>query len=329
MSAISIKDRIAAKRGGIADGRSKGQRLYKWKAGKTVFRIVPAKDGGDWDRRYGMTWIKSFDGQQKLTIGDRDITYGEPDPIKSMIFNAMKQAPTEEIRKHFLDMLAKTRYVFQVLIISVNGNPDPDAPADTPVLVDMSEAQFDLVLAQFQIYLDMDESYDLASPDRGHLFTCEKTGTGLDTKYSIFATPQVYPISKEVIDKSIDLDAWLKGEFEGREEKARELLSKTGAAAGLTIDTNVSALVSGGTPAAQLTGPTGSGNAAPAQVVTQTVTPSTPTGMSEAAVTTVIDAEIEEIPAETVTAPETVTPVLTPATGVSDMDEIDDILANL
>ena len=38
----SLKDRIAAKRGEIAAGRSKGIRPYKWKAGKTLFRIIPA-----------------------------------------------------------------------------------------------------------------------------------------------------------------------------------------------------------------------------------------------------------------------------------------------
>lgn len=325
MGALSVADRLAARRGKIAASRSKGQRLYKWKPGKTVFRILPDKENGDFDRPYGLTWIKSFDGQQKLSIGDRYVTYGEDDPIRDMIFTAMRESPTEEIKKHFQEMLASARSVFQVLIITVNGAPDPDAPADTPQLVDVSQTQIENIIAQFMTYSDMDPTYDLASKDRGHLFSCEKSGTGFDTKYSFLATPQVFPIGDDVIAKMIDLDGWIEGEFEGREQKARELLAKTGAAAGMNIGANVTAITSGGTPSNL-------------QIADATVTTAN-TGMSAAAVTTIIDAEIEEVPDEVVAPDPTPDPTPTtspaveaassaaPASGST--SEIDDILAGL
>jgi len=319
----SLKDRIAAKRGEIAAGRSKGIRPYKWKAGKTLFRIIPAKDGGDWDRRFGKMWLKSFDGQQKFSIGDRDITFGEPDPIKDMIFRAMREAPTEEIRDHYKEMLAATKRIFQVSILSVNGAPDPDAPADQPVIVEVSETQFDNILFQFETYLEMDEDCDLAGKDTGHVFTLQKDGTGYDTKYTFMATPKKHPISQDLIDKQHDLDAWIQGEFEGLEAKAIEFLGRLNGAAGITVAVNAG-LLRGNGANAQLTGPTGATYAEP----DQTVPASTPTGMSPAAVTKVIDAEVEEIDDTPVDAASDSAPAAASGS-TDDTDDIDAILAGL
>lgn len=350
MGALSVKDRIAAKRGAIAANKSKGVRVYKWKPGKTLFRILPATDGGDWDRRFGKMWLKSFDGQQKFSIGDRDITFGQADPIKDMIFKAMRAAPTEELKEHYKDMLAATKNVFQVLIISVNGAADPDAPNTEPQIVEVSETQFDNILAQFEAYTDMDPEYDLAGKDSGHLFTCEKTGSGFDTKYTFLATPQKAPLKQEIIDKAHDLDAWIQGEFEGLEAKAIEFLGKLNGAAGISVDVNRGLLTSANTastPAALADNSTAS--ATSASTITAAVTDN---GVSPAAVTSVIeDAEYETVedPAATATPeadspfatePETTpaptpTPAATPAAATPAADaaagssEIDDILANL
>lgn len=349
MGALSVKDRIAAKRGAIAANKSKGVRTYKWKPGKTVFRIIPAKDGGEWDRRFGKTWLKTFDGNQKFSIGDRDITFGENDPVKNMIFEGMRNAPTPEIKDHFKEMLAASKNIFQVLIISVNGAPDPDAAPTSPQIVEVSETQFDNILAQFEAYTDMDPDYDLAGKDGGHLFTCEKSGTGFDTKYTFLATPQKAPLKDEIIESQHDLDAWIQGEFEGLEEKAKEFLQKLGAAAGISIS---APQLTGGSNAAQLTAdPAAQATAAATAAATATATAQTAdSGVSTAAVTTVIDAEFEEAPAEEspfATAPvETPAPTPTPtpaptpaaepaaaaapaAAAPASTSEIDDILAGL
>lgn len=322
MGALSIKERIAAKRGDIAASKSKGIRPYKFKAGKTLFRIIPAADGSDWDRRFGKMWLKSFDNQQKFSIGDRDITYGEPDPIKDMIFRAMREATDTDVRDHYKEMLAATKVVFQVSVISVNGAADPDAPADKPQIVELSETQFDNILAQFENYTEMDEDYDLAGKESGHIFSCEKQGTGMDTKYTFLATPKQYPIGQELIDAQHDIDGWIKGEFEGLEAKAVEFLGRLNGAAGINVAVNAGLLRDNGGNA-QIAGPATT-TAATTDTAAVTTTAQTNTGMSSAAVTTVIDAEIEEI--EEVVAEV----VATPATAAtSDTDEIDAILAGL
>lgn len=325
MGALSVKDRIAAKRGQIAAGKSKGIRPYKFKTGKTLFRILPAANGGDFDRPFGKMWLKSFDGQQKFSIGDRDITFGELDPIKDMIFSAMRAAPNEETRDHYKAMLAQRKNVFCALIISVNGVADPEQSPSEPVIIEVSETQFDNILAQFEAYTDMDPDYDLAGKDTGHLFSCEKSGSGFDTKYTFLATPQKAPLKQEIIDKAIDLDAWIQGEFEGLENKAVEFLGKLNGAAGISV------------PVPQLT-------QQPAQAQLPGPAASTPAAaqpnVSAAAVTTAIepeDAEVEAVEEDSPFETEptaTVTPAATPAAtppaaAPAESNEIDDILAGL
>lgn len=354
MGALSMKEKIAQKRGAIAADQSKGTRTYKWKPGKTTFRIIPAKDGGDWDRKFGKTWLKSFDGQQKFSIGDRDITYDEQDPIKDMIFQAMRAAPTPEMKDHYKEMLASTKHIFQVLIISVNGAPDPDAPPTEPQIVEVSQTQMDNIFAQFEQYLDMDPDYDLAGKESGHLFTCEKKGTGFDTTYTFLATPQKAPLKDEIIQKQHDLDAWIKGEFDGLEAKAIEFLGRLNGAAGITVAVNAGLLRDNGGNAGSLTADpaavAAASTAAAANAAAATTTPAD-NGMSDDAVTTVIeDADFEEVAAEespfatepevtpeptpaaepaAAATPAAAEPAATPAAAAVQSNEIDDILAGL
>lgn len=325
MGALSVKERIAAKRGEIAANKSKGTRTYAWKPGKTTFRIIPGKDTNTIEERvFGKMWLKSFDEKQKFTIGDRDITFGEHDPIKEMIFAAMRAAPTEEVRDHYKSMLAATKHVFQVLIIDVNGAPDPDAPPTEPQIVEISESQMDNIWAQFEAYADMDPDYDISSKERGHLFTCEKSGKGFDTKYTFLATPKVAPISDEIIAKQHDIDAWIKGEFEGLEAKAVEFLGRLNGAAGISVDVPAGLLGSSSqsnadtaaSAAADAVADMANGTATPAP--TSTPAP-TETGVSAEAVTKVVDAEFEDAPAEPEPA----------AAAEVESSEIDDILAGL
>jgi len=278
---MSIKDRLAAKRGQIAAGKAKGLRPYKFKGGKTKFRIIPNVDPmQDWERRFGKTYLKSFDGNSFFAIGDKEITYGQTDPIREMLFDAMRQAPDQETKDHYYKMIAKPRIVFNALILD-----DKDQSPTEPVLIEVSESAFDTILAQFEAYTEMDPDYDLAGAKTGHIFTCEKTGSGLDTKYTFLATPQKAPLKDEIIAKGHDLDTWITSQFEGLEQKALEFLGRLNGAVGITTTIPGGALTA--SPAAQAAG---------AQAVANQAA-----GVSEAAVTTLVEDEVEDAVVEEIT----------------------------
>jgi len=239
MSALSLKERIEQKRKTVAEHKQSGLRPYKWRAGKTLFRILPDTNGGDFWRDFGMHYVKSRDGQQFVAIGDRELTYGESDPVREMLLQAIKSAPDETQKKFYKEMLARRRCLFNALILD-----DPNQPKDEPVLVEMSESALDDLLAHFQIYMDLDESHDLASADRGHIFICEKTGSGLDTEYKFNVTPKPAPIKQAILDKRHDLDGWISSTFTDKETKALQLLRSV---TGNTVAGSAAELLTGGT----------------------------------------------------------------------------------
>ena len=303
-AALSLRDRIAQKRGDIAAGKSKGIKPYKFKVGDTLFRILPDKDpNADWDRRFGQLYLKSFDGADLVVIGDKFLTYGQEDPLREMVFDGMKRAPSEDVKEHFKDMLGGPRVIFNALILN-----DKEQPAGEPVLVELSETQFDMILAQFMIYLDVDPTHDLASLTRGHVFQCSRTGTGKnDTKYLFNATPKPAPLGAAILDKAHDLDGWVTALFEAKEQKALTLLGKLG------INT------SSGSVATALTGGAGSANAA------LTAPAGTATNIGTAAVTSILD---DSLPTD-VGGPAAGGPVIEDAvyTPVADVDPIEAALA--
>lgn len=304
---MSARDRVMARRSSIAANRSKGLKTYKFKAGVTKFRILPlsADKTVPFERKFGKTYLKGFDGKSFFGIIDRSITYDEPsDPIRELIFDAMRQSPDDETKKHYQSMLAGTRFVFNALILD-----DKDQSPTEPVLVEMSETAFDTILSQFMIWSEADPDYDLAALDTGHVFTVEKTGQGIDTRYTFQVTPQKMPLPEKILEKVIDLDAWIESQVEGLEAKALEFLGRVNGAVGITTTIPAGAL-SHHTPPA------------PAPAATNT--------MSSAAVTSVVedieDAVIAEIVNEAAAAPEPTpapAPAPAPAAPAASVEEAD------
>jgi gp32 DNA binding protein like len=269
--ALSIADRLALRRGEIAQNKSKGLRPFKLPAGKTLFRIIPQKGYPDniapgtfgVERRFGMTYLKSFDGKNVGSIGDKEITYGQDDPVRNMIFEAMRQAPNDDVKKHYRDMLANPRIVFCALILN---HPTLQKP-DEPVLIEISETAFDEgILAQAQVWGDT--GVDVFDPTSGHVFQVEKSGTGMETSYTWAVTPQKAPIGQAILDKTIDLDGWVQSLFEGKEQRVFEALAKLNASAGLTIAAPQTVAQIAPPAQAQLPGP-----APTPQVVTHAIEP--------------------------------------------------------
>lgn len=328
MGALSIAERLAIRRGEVAQNKSKGLRPFKLPAGKTLFRIIPqpgypnnmAAGTMGVERRFGMTYLKSFDNKNIGSIGDKEITYGQDDPVRNMIFEAMRQAPSDDVKKHYREMLANPRIVFCALILN---HPTSQKP-DEPVLIEVSETAFDEgIMAQAQVWADT--GVDVFDPRDGHIFQVEKQGQGIDTTYTWAVTPQKAALGQTVLDKVIDLDGWLKSLFEGKEQRVFEALAKLNATAGLSIAAPQSV--------PQLAGPTTSPT--PASLPTPAAAPAMVTHAVEAE--EAVYEEVTPAPAVTPTptpvapvAPQPVAPVAPPAaTPTADENDLASILESL
>lgn len=318
---MSLRDRILAERERVAANKSKGMRTYKFKSGKTKLRILPM-DGDpkkDWFRTFGKTYLKSFDGKQFFGIIDRTLTYDEPtDPIRDLIFDAMRQAPDEDTKKHYQQMLARQRYVFNALILT----GDPDQKPDEPVLVEVSETQMDDIFAQFLVWSEDDENYDLAAAKTGHVFEVEKTGSGLDTRYNWQATPKQMKVSDKLIEKAHDIDAWIVSQVEGMGDQAIAFMQKVNAAVG--IQTTVSAGEIGASDSAKSSAKKAAANAE-ANVGEEAVTTEIDDDEDEAVEAEFTEVTDDEPPFETEDSKEEEGE----SVGTTGDDELDDILSEL
>lgn len=345
--ALSIAERLALRRGEIAAGRSKGLRPYKFRAGRTLFRILPqpgypaniAPGTMGIERRFGQTFLKSFDNKNIGSIGDREITYGQADPVRDMLFQAMRAAPTDEVKKHYQEMLANPRIVFCAVILD-----DPNQSPNDPVLIEVSETAFDEgILAQAMVWGDT--GVDVFDPATGHIYQVEKSGQGKETSYTWAVTPKPAPIGQAILDKVIDLDSWITALFEGKEARCFEALAKLNASVGISV---APPQLIAGTPA-QPALPAPATAAAPAATPTAAAPATAPVAPQPVAtpaaqpamVTHAIDAEYEEVaPPATVAAPavapaatvapqpETPAPVA-PQPAAAGEPDLDSILASL
>lgn len=326
--ALSIAERLALRRGEIASTRSKGLRPYKFRAGRTLFRVVPqpgyptniAPGTMGIERRFGQTFLKSFDNKNIGSIGDRELTYGQSDPVRDMIFQAMRAAPTDEVKKHYQEMLASPRIVFCAVILD-----DPNQKPDEPVLIEISETAFDEgILAQAMVWADT--GVDVFDAQQGHIFQVEKSGAGMDTSYNWAVTPKAAPIGQAILDKAIDLDSWITALFEGKEARCFEALAKLNASVGISV--NAPAQLTAGTPAAAALPPPAQPAAAPA--ATAAAPAVTPPAQPAAMVTHAIEeaeyVAVEETPAPPAAAAVTPPPAAPvapqPASGEPDLDSI-------
>lgn len=274
MTALSARDRILAKRGAIAADRSKGIKPYKWRVGITKFRILPARDtavtptmSGEWDRKYGKTYIKDFTDKLLFAIGDREVTYGQHDPFRDMIFDAMRATSDPQVKEHYRKMLSSPKNIFCALILD-----DPNVQATEPQLIEMGDNAFDSILAQAFTWAEENEDYDPFSLQTGHVFQCERVGTGAtDTRYTFTITPKVAPLAPAILDKTIDLDGWVQSQFENLDTKALEAMQKVNALAGISV----------AAPAIQIAGPAQTQAPKPQQVAQTSVSPAAVTSLLE------------------------------------------------
>ncbi len=221
-----LRDRIAAKRQAIADKSAGNERSFKWPVGKTYFRLLPGtNDAEEFFEEIGIHWIKDAKGKLITAVGDREICFGEPCPIREAIQRFISYAQDEgddDSVKRGKDMLAKSRFYANGQIIKAPG----DYEKDKPVLLEFSVTAWDSLLSQLEDLLeDLSEDADITkegpfSLTKGMVFVVERTGTGMETRYNIYASGKVAPAASNALEGAVDLQAFKRSQFDERGRKA-------------------------------------------------------------------------------------------------------------
>lgn len=219
----STRDLLNQKKQKIADKRMGSKNSYKFKGGVTTIRILPGwradKTDPTFFHDFGQTFIKDMDKNTLAVVGDRLITYGEDDAVRSLIQKAKADAITEAQREHWKEMLASPRILVNALILD-----DKEVSATEPQIVEFSEAQFDSILGQIDLAGIADEFLDL---NEGFNLKVSKSGLGMKTRYSFSFERKPSSVDESVLEGLIDIDAYIRSKFADTERAVNAIKSIT------------------------------------------------------------------------------------------------------
>jgi len=217
--------------------------VVKLKEGKTQLRILPSPDGGKFWFDLGVHWIKSeANGKPVAVVGCEDTVHDKPCPICAAIEKAAKSATDDQTLNLVKEWKAKETILVNALIR--NG----ENKSDDPVILELTKTTFGNVLSVMEEYSEtLGNVTDISVPFD---LVIERSGKGLDTKYTVMPAAKPLPVKPEVMKNLKDLSAHVDKEFfKGDETKA------------LTNIANIAGISTGGLIAATqkagiLTGPT-------------------------------------------------------------------------
>ena len=237
---MNFQDVLKKKRQELNEkNRPKAEKL---RDGRNRYRLLPGwRKNGDptFDHSFGQHFIKDASGAITAVYLCTSHTFGQSCQVCDAIRSGLRSKPdsaTEELLKE-----AGASKQILVNMLHRDGK-EPNKPMVFGLPASVYEDMFKIIE---QYWEDGINALDL---DNGIDFIIERTGSGIGTRYSVMVAPKSSPVSKDVVERLVDLDEYVKQE------------SDQGLAKALAAMSNVSGLLAA--PAAV---PTSYGNyAAPA-----------------------------------------------------------------
>lgn len=227
----------------------------KIRDGRNRYRLLPGwRKNGDptFDHSFGQHFIKDATGAIVAVYVCTSHTFGNSCQICDAIragFRAKPDPTTEELLKE-----AGASKQILVNMLHRDGK-EPNKPMVFGLPVSVYEDIFKVIE---QYWEDGVNALDL---DTGVDLIIDRTGSGINTRYSVMVAPKSSPVSKDVLNNLVDLDEYVKQESEQGLVKALAAMS------------NVSGLLAAPATAA----PTGYGTYTPAIAATAAATAATAT----------------------------------------------------
>ena len=232
--AEAFKQRMAKRR----ESMKRFASTTKFKDGANRIRLLPGWRPGDeisWDLNFAMHFVKDSAGQMVERYVCKQHTFGESCPVCAAIGQANKHVTDDATQKLIADAKASPVILCNALML------DSSEPM-TPVILELKQSVWTAIDALVQ--LNGPEIF--FSLDRGHELVVTRSGTGLNTKYTVSPamTPGA-PIPPAVLTKLHNLDEYIK---QNTDEKERKAVAGVHALVGIGAAAASSAQALGATP---------------------------------------------------------------------------------
>jgi len=212
-----------------------GQKTIKPKAGRNRYRILPGwRTNGDptFFHDFGQHFIKDAAGQVKAVYICADKTFGRPCEVCDAVAQGIQMSTDDTMKKRIEDAKSSGRVLLNVLELD---GPQPTVPQ----ILEVAPTVFNGKKGVGGIISLFDEWPNMLDPNTGNDIIVEKSGTGLDTAYSVQIAGASKPVPPEALAKLCDLDAYVMQENEQAQQRA---LASVRSVAGLPNPTTTPAL---------------------------------------------------------------------------------------
>ncbi|WP_374335309.1 hypothetical protein [Methyloversatilis sp.] len=186
------------------------QKTIKPADGRGRYRILPSwrPEGGQFWHDFGQHYIKDAMGKVKAVYVCTERTFGKPCGVCEAMLHAQQHVVDDETMKLIQSAKANGRVLVNALHLD-------GATPDVPQILELSPTTFSQFLAIVQEWgsevLDLTEGKDVI---------IEKTGKGLETKYSIQIAAKSKPVDSSVMTKVANLDDYVAQESEEQQRRA-------------------------------------------------------------------------------------------------------------
>jgi hypothetical protein len=219
-STAEMMERLRAKRAEYSRNDSK---VVKIKEGKTRVRILlqPNEDPVDFGHDVGVHWIKGDENAKPLAVaGSRSVTFDEECMIATLIEKVITNAPDDETVA-MAKLWKPTKRVYVNALIRSG-----DDKSESPVVLELTSSTFDQVMGAYETFYDENE-FSMLDPEKGIDLWIERKGKGIDTEYLVNMTSKPVPVSKESLEKRIDLRSFIEKEHFATGKEAQALAAIT------------------------------------------------------------------------------------------------------
>jgi hypothetical protein len=193
-----------------------GQKTIKPKAGRNRYRILPGwRTNGDptFFHDFGQHFIKDAAGQVKAVYICADKTFGRPCEVCDAVAQGIQMSTDDVQKKRVEEAKSSGRVLLNVLEL------DGTQPT-VPQILEVAPTVFNGKKGVGGIISLFDEWPNMLDPNTGNDIIVEKSGTGLDTAYSVQIAGASKPVPADALTKLNDLDAYVMQENAQAQQRA-------------------------------------------------------------------------------------------------------------
>lgn len=245
---MNILERARAQREAIKVSNAGRTKNYKFKPGKTLISLLPLHSAlekpvaeRDFNRSFGLHYLKNKKDEFVVAVGDRSITYGDDCPVRNGLVDMIrygKEIGDDELAEQAQKSLARKSELVGIFVHKNTENKE-----EGPQLASFSETLFDQFLAIIEEYAAEDLELPLRWNER-LTFVVEREGSTMnDTRYKVYPAAKRLSVDSSVMTTAVDIEKYVEAQFA---ESVAKALTYIGTITGKAV--------AGSTAAAALTG---------------------------------------------------------------------------